>query len=249
MRVRQCKVCGAPFQGAGDQRLCDACRKAAQQASVMKNRECRICGKTFFGGPRAVYCPDCREERQRATTAEYRARKAAGKVRHIGSIDICRSCGKEYVVNGGLQMYCPDCAPEAIRDKILPQKRTRAAEHREETVARKKELRQHSAICAYCGKTFTASGPSVTCSEECAREYKRIVMGMADYRRGRRKKEPSHDRYNSGLPQSELTGVTYNRRREKWEVRHKGKYIGIYPTKEAAEAKKSELVRSEEPPD
>lgn len=249
MRLRQCKMCGTPFPGAGEQRFCDACRKTARRESVMRNRECLTCGKIFLGGPRAAYCPDCREERRKSAAAAYRARKAAGKTRRIGSIDICRSCGKEYVVTSSLQMYCPDCAPEEVRNKVLQQKRARAAEHREEASARKKQLRQHSAICAYCGSTFTASGPSVTCSEKCAREHKRIVMGMADYRRGRRKKEPSHDRYDSGLPQSELAGVTYNRRREKWEVRHKGRYIGIYQAKEDAEAKKLELIKSEEPPE
>lgn len=145
-------------------------------------------------------------------------------------------------------MYCPNCAQEAVRSKVLPQKRVRAAEHREETAARKKELSRNSAICAYCGKTFTAESASVTCSEECAREYRRIVMGMIDYRRGRRKKEPSHDRYDSGLPKSELVGVTYSRRRKKWEVRHKGKYIGAYQAKEDAEKKKLELIKLEGPP-
>lgn len=248
MRLRQCKVCGTQFQGTGEQRLCDACRKAALQDTVMRSRECQTCGKIFLGGPRASYCPECREERKKRTKAEYQARKAAGKTRQIGSIDICQSCGKEYVVNGGLQMYCPDCAPEEIRSKVLPKKRMQAAIQREKNAARKEELKQHSAVCAYCGKTFTPKNASVTCSDECAQEYKRIVAGMADYRRGRRKKEPSHDRYDSGLPQSELTSVTYNRRCQKWQVSHKGKYIGIYQTKEEAEAKKLELIKSEEPP-
>lgn len=248
MRLRQCKMCGTPFQATGEQRLCNTCRKTARQESVIKNRECHTCGKIFSGGPRAFYCPDCREERKKQAKAEYQARKTAGKTRKIGSIDICQSCGKKYIVNSGLQTYCPDCAPKEIRKKILPKKRMQAEIHREEITARKEKLKQNSAICAYCGKTFTPKNASVTCSKKCAQEYKRIVMGMIDYQRGRRKKEPSHDRYDSGLPQSKLTGVTYNRKRQKWQVSHKGKYIGIYQTKEEAEAKKLELIKSKEPP-
>lgn len=57
---------------------------------------------------------------------------------------------------------------------------------------------------------------------------------------------PSKERYSSGLPQSEVVGVTFNRRLEKWEVRHKGKYIGIYKTKEEAETAKKEIEKEPE---
>lgn len=126
---------------------------------------------------------------------------------------------------------------------MLPQKRARATDHRAEQTARKKELREQSAICAYCGKVYTPTGPSVTCSENCAKEYQRIVQGMADYNRGRRKAPPTRERYDSGLPQSELTGVTYHRIQKKWQVTHKGKYIGLFDTKEEAEEKKKELKK------
>lgn len=249
MRRRKCKVCGSEFQGKGEQRLCPDCRKKSKQASVVRPRQCIVCGCVFDGGPSAKYCPSCRAERKRKTDAESQRRKAAGNARKIGSTDICEVCGKEYVVCGGLQKYCPDCAAEAVRQKVLPRKRERAAEHIGENTARKREMRMYSAICAYCGRVYTSTGPSVTCSAECAREYKRIVMGTADYKRGRRKSPPSHERYSSGLPQSEIPGVTYHRCSGKWQVTHKGKYIGLFGDRLTAEAKKAELEGSSEETD
>lgn len=241
MRIRICNQCGVEFQGQGEQRLCPACRRNARKATVIRPRICVSCGCTFDGGPRASYCPECRIERNKITKGEYQRRKAAGRTRPLGSVDICAVCGKEYVVNSGLQRYCPECAQEAVRQATLPQKRQRAIEHREETTARKAELKTNSAVCAYCGKQYTPHGPSVTCGPKCAREYKRIAQGIADYKRGKRKEPPPRQRYDSGLPQSELAGVTYHQKTGKWQVAHKGKYIGIFATKEEAEAKKLEL--------
>lgn len=76
------------------------------------DRICRTCGKSFKGGPRAWYCPDCREERQKEREAKYRRGEPK---RHLGSIDKCLICGKEYTVESGLQKYCPDCQPEMHR--------------------------------------------------------------------------------------------------------------------------------------
>lgn len=242
MRLRKCKSCGIEFQGSGEQHLCPACRKAARAASVVRPRVCVTCGRTFDGGPRASYCSECRAERARKADAESKRRKAAGLTRKLGSTDICAACGGEYVVMSGLQRYCPACAPEAVRQKVLPAKRRRAAEHMAENAARKKELRAGSAVCVYCGRTFTPVDASVTCSEECAREHRRIVLGTADYKRGRRKAPPPRERYDSGLPRSDVPGVAYLRQRRKWQVTHKGKYVGVFDTREEAEAKKRELM-------
>lgn len=83
----------------------------------MKNigdRVCRQCGKVFQGGPRAWYCPVCRKERERQRKWKY---NNIGFDRHLGDIDVCKRCGKEYVVEGGLQRYCKECSREAIKEK------------------------------------------------------------------------------------------------------------------------------------
>ncbi len=245
MRLRKCKVCGVEFSAAKAQRMCPTCRSQARGATVVLPRTCVQCGAVFPGGPRASYCPSCRDERSKAHKREYQRRKVAGTVRPIGSKDICEVCGKEYIVDGGNQRYCPACAPEAVRAKVLPGKRAWAADRRDDLIDRAAALKADSAVCAYCGKTYTPTSASVTCSEACAMEHARIVQGVADYNRGRRNAPPSHERYSSGLPQSELIGVTYHRHTGKWQVTHRRKYIGLFSTCEEAETKKRELEQTD----
>lgn len=189
MRRRKCSLCGAEFDGEKEQRLCPACRAAAKLDTVVRDRVCATCGITFPGGPRAKYCPACRAERKRDAD---RRHKRTGAQRPLGSTDICTVCGKPYIVTSGLQRYCPDCAAQAVRQKVLPTKRAYAAANKDKNIQRKQQLKDASAICAYCGKPYTPHGPAVTCSPECAKEYKRIVQGNADYKRGKRKTPPAH---------------------------------------------------------
>ena len=149
MRLKKCIVCGKLFQGRPDQTKCEDCIAIAR-ATTLRPRVCRQCGSTFDGGPRAWYCPTCRAERQRVRNA---AQRKTGARRPLGSIDKCVVCGKEYVVEAGLQKYCKDCAPEAIRaidretarqhykeDKATRQRHNAEwySAHREEILARKK---------------------------------------------------------------------------------------------------------------
>lgn len=77
--------------------------------AIYDNRVCQSCGITFSGGPRAWYCPSCRDERRREQNREH---KRKGSQRKLGSTDICQNCGGEYVVDSGLQKYCPKCQSE-----------------------------------------------------------------------------------------------------------------------------------------
>ena len=79
---------------------------------AMYDRVCRSCGISFKGGPRAWYCPNCRAERKKEQSQRC---KREGPRRPLGSKDVCKNCGKEYTVECGLQMYCPDCQPEMHR--------------------------------------------------------------------------------------------------------------------------------------
>ncbi len=76
--------------------------------AIYDNRVCRECGITFSGGPRAWYCPECRAERQRRRQRIY---KAEHSKRPLGSTDLCENCGAEYIVESGMQKYCPKCQP------------------------------------------------------------------------------------------------------------------------------------------
>ena len=72
-------------------------------------KTCTTCGAGFPGGPTAKYCPTCRAERIHQHDRERHQRKLAGKLRHIGSTDLCAICGASYTVNAGPQKYCPVC--------------------------------------------------------------------------------------------------------------------------------------------
>jgi Zn finger protein HypA/HybF involved in hydrogenase expression len=74
--------------------------------AIYNNRVCKECGRTFSGGPRSWYCPECRAERLKAKDREY---KRKGSERKLGNKDICKNCGKEYIINSGMQKYCPEC--------------------------------------------------------------------------------------------------------------------------------------------
>lgn len=190
MMMRRCKMCGAVFEGGKEQRLCPACRRESRD-TVLRDRTCRSCGATFPGGPRAWYCPVCRGKRRAESD---RRRRKLGAARPLGSIAQCEVCGKDYVVKSGRQRYCPECAPETIRDNANARTAQNTSAHREEISARKRELREGSNICKVCGEVLPDGGMSVTCSVECADILRRYRNAEADYRRGKRKTQIPKER-------------------------------------------------------
>lgn len=144
------------------------------------------CGAPFKGGPRATYCPECRAVRMRETN---RLHKHNGPRRPLGSTGTCETCGKGYVVNAGLQRYCPDCAPESIKAKDRAQGleyyyKNKDAINPVRNVARRKA----SGICPECGKAYDPAAGRVTCSAECLRQRK-LRQNRECYRRKNRQKE------------------------------------------------------------
>lgn len=183
--LRRCPRCGQPFEGHKEQRLCPECREAAQRAPRIGTRTCKTCGKTFEGGPRAWYCPECRAERQKDADRRSKAAARSGKTRQLGSIDICARCGREYTVMSGLQRYCPECGPQVAREKSAPAKREYAAKQRQDPEYNKHTNQIDGTICVVCGKPFTATTPTNTCSPECAEIQRHRVQHAADVRRGK----------------------------------------------------------------
>lgn len=168
---RICQVCGRIFDSPYDAIKCPQCAEESKRQTVLP-RICRSCGKTFSGGPRAWYCPDCRAERQKEQSLQYKQRKKSGSVRKLGSTDICPICGKPYVVNGGNQKYCPDCAPDAIR--AIDREQSKSWNKENISPMQKRKARRDATspkICVVCGKSFIPSlgkGKALTCSPECA---------------------------------------------------------------------------------
>ena len=187
MRTKQCKKCGSAFdtdrQGAY---LCPACAAASRRASVYRERVCIDCGTTFMGYPKSRRCPPC----QAVANRESDKRRKHGASRPLGSIDTCKCCGAEYIVNSGRQRYCKACAPEAVRCNIQSHKRA-YNQINKDTISRQKAAnRSYNKICVICGKVFDADTSTVTCSAGCAAERLRRQRQRADQKRspGKRKR-------------------------------------------------------------
>lgn len=198
---RICKYCGARYDGDPSSTACPTC-VAKLRSSTIRDRVCRTCGVTFPGGPRAWYCPDCRAGRKREAD---RRHKRSGPSRKIGSTDTCQICGKPYTVASGLQKYCPDCAPDAVRTIDRAQSKAWAAEHLDPK-QRREERQTCTAplLCAVCGKPFLPDNASRTCSKVCKAIYdrQRLAKWEKDHRESRnqyrrdlyrKKKEDKHD--------------------------------------------------------
>lgn len=109
---------------------------------------------------------------------------------------------------------------------------------------RKIEAHKNRVLCKVCGKPFTANTATVTCSPECAAEWKRIQQNTADIKRGKRLL-PADQRRPINVPQSGVPGVTYHD--GKWQATYRGRYIGIYETVDAAEEAIEAVIKAENP--
>lgn len=155
---------------------------------MIKDHICRECGCSFQGGPRAYYCPVCRVVRQRQQNASGKAKERKGLTRKLGSIDICERCKKDYIVNAGLQRFCPDCQPihalEYDRETSLPfyhQNKERI------NPVRNERRRAGELSCDWCSKPYIQVNSQLTCSEECKRQLKNKKWN--DWDKARRVKE------------------------------------------------------------
>lgn len=165
---RICKYCGTEFDGYPGANACPDCVNEHKR-NVIRDRVCQTCGVTFPGGPRAWYCPACREERRRQHDREQKQRQREGRVRSVGSVAYCERCGQPYTVNGGLQRYCPECAPVALKAAANAISRAWNAEHTTPEQRRAERHGQAAAIaCKVCGRPFIPANAALTCSKACA---------------------------------------------------------------------------------
>ena len=125
----------------------------------IRTRTCRnkTCRAEFQGGPRAWYCPECRQERRREQSRQCKARRRAGMVRELGSEDVCEICGGPYIVQGGNQRYCPDCAPCAVAEVDAAQGLEWYEAHKDAiNPARNAARRLDAKVCPDCGAQIPA---------------------------------------------------------------------------------------------
>lgn len=177
--AKACQECGAMYYGSPDCHYCPDCARKKKLDTVVRIRVCQDCGAKFFGGPRAKRCPPC------ADAATKIARKIRGNrpaSRPLGSVDVCKMCGKEYIVNGGRQMYCPDCA----RAASLAWQREHKKGYNKisgQDIKKQERRKAQQKICIYCQRKFKSSDPTNLCSPHCKIEHKRLQMSLYDIKR------------------------------------------------------------------
>lgn len=177
-RQRICRKCGIAFYGKAGRQYCDSCLLKVKANTVLRDRICQDCGAVFSGGPRAKRCPARR-------LAAKRAYKHKQTIRPLGSIDTCQFCGQPYTVMSGKQKYCcTNCAAKAVREiEIANKPRTRTQLQKDKRVSM---LRSIQKVCAYCLKSFAASGSNtVYCSDYCRKQAHKLQIAECDVRRGR----------------------------------------------------------------
>ena len=191
-----CAVCGAPLPPSRRKYCSDACCNAAQHKLPTANsgkprklpfREitCIDCGVKVVRPVKCKRCQACQDAKDRANAAIYAARRRAGKTRKMGSIDLCKSCGKPYVVTGSLQRYCKACAETAVHENIKAATRAlgekyRADPEKREQITQGKRRVPAKKVCAYCKNEFMGTWSGIYCSESCRkRRSARITRSMA----------------------------------------------------------------------
>lgn len=248
MRQIKCWNCGKILLAEKEATLCPECRAELKSNSTLLPRKCRSCGATFIGGPRAWYCPECRIERQRKASRDCKDRLKLGKTRKIGSTDLCTKCGKEYVVSGGNQKYCPDCSADAVREIDRQQSRAWAQENREAIKARKSVLSKNRKTCVVCGCQFYSGSPSVTCSPECAKINLAYHQALADHKRRGSPMPTIESVAERFANRSGVTGVTRSRNGQRWVAQYHCQYIGTFDSiQDASDAIERFKLEHDEP--
>lgn len=213
-----CRVCGKEIVEPNRRKYCsDECAMEARRAQCRKNsaewakrnehdtstqdtrtdrvrkvymtRTCAMCGREYLGHMRSKYCDSCLPEARREAQRRHKERKQSGEARQLGSIDQCVRCGKDYIVKGALQRYCPECAPIAVKEVDNAQSREWAKANPGAMAAAKERERAkpkpaNYMVCPICGETFAKTPHRRKyCSDACAAEGMR-----ARYREYRRRK-------------------------------------------------------------
>lgn len=199
-----CAVCGKILP-KGQQRYCgEACRKKANARRVKQNTgrprgnpearwltHCIDCGKLIY---RPIKCIRCEACQLTINQERHKVHQRTKPARPLGSTDICTICGKPYIVESGLQKYCPDCREAATRASIARRKNAYMAEKRKdpEAAAQMREANQAAlspSLCATCGKPFISKFGAIYCCEACRKEGKRRYDQTYDSKRVRKERK------------------------------------------------------------
>lgn len=147
---------------------------------IYHDKPCMDCGKIVRMHIKSKRCKECQEAANRRNDAVHRQAKARGHTRELGANDLCTVCGKPYIINSGMQKYCPSCAPAATKaadsQATLAWIRSAYGEDPAKRDARNAKRRNNwesqPRRCIVCGAQYLPQSPRrKTCSDKCQTEY------------------------------------------------------------------------------
>ena len=184
---RTCAICGKPLPPGRPRYCSEDCEKAyAQQREKSRTGKnprlppfrmltCPICGTVEQRHIKSKLCAACQAEKDKKTQAEFVSRSRAGKSRKIGEKYPCEACGQLYVLCGGKQRYCKDCAEKEVgahyRQAAIDRYNEAKAEDPDflrKRQERRAKVAEETRMCVVCGKNFvTSTNLRLYCSKEC----------------------------------------------------------------------------------
>lgn len=216
---RICKYCGKTYDGDSGSSACPECVEKNKRTTI-RQRVCSVCGATFMAGPSSKFCPVCLAERKREQAAR---RRKNGTARPLGSIDKCLACGKDYVVTGGKQKYCPDCSEREIRKNDRKKSREWNAKNINQD-ERKEERKAAGAEipCVVCGKLFVPTTSTLSCSPECRKIYQK--RSHAEWEAKNRGKRNAYQAKRLKEQEEAMSPEEYKAHRDKINARQRENY-------------------------
>lgn len=217
---RVCKYCGKTYEGDPGSSACPDC-VAKNKKTTIRERTCTVCGATFMAGPSSKFCPSCLADRKREQAAR---RRKTGTARPLGSTDKCLACGQEYIVTGGRQKYCRECAEQAMREN--DRKKSKEWNNANTTPEQRKAERKAASAeipCVVCGKLFVPTDASITCSPECKKIHRK--RACAKYESENREYRNEYQKNRIRKKEAAMSQEEYKEYREKINARAKENFI------------------------
>lgn len=161
---------------------------------VYHDKPCIDCGKNVRMHIKSKRCKECQEAANRRNDAAHKRAKAKGHTRQIGANDLCTVCGKPYIINSGMQKYCPSCAPSATKAAdsqatlawIYAAYESDPGKREARNKGRRSNWAERPRQCVVCGDQFIPPTPRrKTCGEDCQVEYHRQQQRESDKKRNK----------------------------------------------------------------
>lgn len=87
-----------------------------KRRAIFRPRNCKECGCEFLSrSSKKIFCDECGRAREREADRLRAARKARStEIREIGSTQVCKCCGDDFILTVGAMKYCEPCRDDRV---------------------------------------------------------------------------------------------------------------------------------------